>query len=172
MAFILALFNAAAWAKTIHVYPADEGFFGVSEVSGFNNIDWYNDVSPGDTLLLYGAYGPYKEFLQVLAKGTPDHPITIKAAPGETPIIESFLWLTQSEYVVVDGLTITSSPYSGVMLQNGSRQITISNCVIKNNAGGVWIGEGAGDNNKIIGNEIFLNSTNGIAVDKAELFPR
>ena len=128
-------------------------------------------MGPGDVVYLYDDAGTYRESLQLSLKGISGQPIVIKAAPNETPVIRGSIVLTQAEYVSLEGLTITGSRYAGVIIKDKSNNITFTNCVIQNNMGGVWIGEGAGGSHKILHNNISSNSTHGIVVDKVNCTP-
>src|SRR4051794_13005156 len=61
----------------------------------------------GDTLIVRG--GRYVENVtgQSLASGTASSRITVRAYPGERPILVGLLWLTNASYWTVDGLDVT-----------------------------------------------------------------
>ena len=69
-------------------------------------------LRPGDTLLLRG--GVYTEEVtgMSLSKGTPSAPITVRAYPGERPILRGLLAMYSSDYWILDGLNVTWAPGS------------------------------------------------------------
>jgi nitrous oxidase accessory protein NosD len=76
-------------AKTLHVdiaHPkADDAQSGTADVP-FKSINAATKVAqPGDTVLI--STGTYRENVVLATKGTPDKPITIKAAPGQRVIL-------------------------------------------------------------------------------------
>lgn len=160
----LVLPARATWATTYHVYPLGTGTTAGDRIYGPSQFDW-SRAAPGDVFLLYGDRGTFKEYFTIFAKGSPSQPIIIKPAPGEAPVIEASVVLTQAEYVKVEGLTITNSPYSGVIIQAGSHHVSVSRCVVRNNALGIWIGNAAGMENRVLDNEVSLNRAHGIAID-------
>lgn len=76
-------------AATIHVdtaNPKSDDSNAGSVDAPFKSINAATKVAqPGDTILI--SAGTYRENVVVAAKGTPDQPITIKAAPGQRVII-------------------------------------------------------------------------------------
>jgi parallel beta-helix repeat protein len=80
-------------------------------------------------------------------------------------VIEGSVVLVQAEYVNVEGLTITNSPYPGVIIKLGSHHVSVSRCLVNKNGLGIWIGDGAGMENRILDNEVSFNKTQGIGVD-------
>lgn len=154
------------WAMTYHVYPLGMGTTSGDRIYGLSQFDW-SGSNPGDVFLLYGGMGSFKEFFAVFGKGAPEAPITIKPAPDEAPVIEGSVVLVQAEYVNVEGLTIMNSPYAGVIIRTGSHHVAVSRCQVTQNGLGIWIGDGAGMDNRIDSNEISFNKTHGIGVDLA-----
>lgn len=164
----ILFYNTPSWSEITHVRPRGTET-KPGQVSGLYGIRW-EAVRPGDTILLHGG-ATYRETFTVSAKGAPDRPVTIKAAPGETPAIEGTIVLRDARHVVIDGLTILGSRYSGVIIKEGSSNVTVSNSTIRNSGLGIWIGDGAGMENRLIRNEIFSNQTHGIAVDRVNCAP-
>lgn len=159
-----AMPTSSGWAMTYHVYPLGTGTTGGDRIYGPSQFDW-SRAAPGDVFLLYDDGGTFKEFLTIYSKGSPDLPIIIKPAPGEAPVIEASVVLVQAEYVNVEGLAITNSPYSGVIIRTGSHHVSVSRCQVTNNGLGIWIGDGGGMENRVFDNEVSYNKTHGIAVD-------
>ncbi len=151
------------FGKIIDIYPGHK-IKKENSLSSFFQIRWA-DISPGDAILLYDDYGPYREPFIILGKGTPEKPIVIKAADGEKPVIQSSVIFTNAKHIILENITIANHFERGIIIREGSHNITVKNCVVKNNGLGIWIGGYAGMNNKIINNEVFSNETHGIAID-------
>ncbi|NIZ92025.1 hypothetical protein [Kineococcus rubinsiae] len=66
-------------------------------------------LRPGDTLLVRG--GTYAERVQnpVLTPGTPAARITVRAFPGERPLVKGLLWLRNPSFWDVSGIGVTWS---------------------------------------------------------------
>jgi hypothetical protein len=63
-------------------------------------------LQAGDTLIVRG--GEYREDVRVQANpGTKDAPITVRAAPGENPVIRGLFWLTDPTWWRVHNLDVT-----------------------------------------------------------------
>lgn len=164
-AVLLCLFlPTASHARDYQLYPENKGTTDGTKFYGLWQIE---NPSPGDVIYCHDDFGPFTvAFLVKGWKGTTDNPITIKAAPGETPVLETYVDIQESQHIVIDGLTITNTPYGGVMIQNGSDSITVSNCIVRNCGLGIWIANGAGMNHRIMNNQVFSNTTQGIAADR------
>ncbi len=146
-------------AKVFYLHPASEEktdkqdqYYGLWEI---------DSVSPGDVIYCNGIYK--NSFFIDNWQGTRDNPIIIKAAPGETPVINGYIDIQRSKYIKIEGLTVQNSKYGGVMIQKGSSNITVYKCNIRHNGLGIWIANGAGGENRIIENEVSYNDTQGIA---------
>lgn len=157
--------TSLALGATWTVYPASVTVSGTNQVAGLSKINW-SIIKPGDEVVLKGNSGIYKESLNVAVQGTDSAPVVIRAADGETPIIEGSVVVSNSSYVVIKGITVTKSPYAGIIISDGSNHVTVSGCTVYGNALGIWIGNNAGMQNVISNNIIYNNSTHGIAVDK------
>ena len=166
---VFCIYASAALAKTYNLYPEGKCPSGQECIYAFWQI---SNIAPGDTVIIYGSEGIYKGAFGIEGwKGTAQSPITIKAASGQTPVIEGYVDFQQSEYVTLEGITVTNSPHGAILIQNGSNNITVTKCTVKNSGGGIWIGNGAGMENKITENEVFSNSTQGIAADHINCIP-
>jgi len=102
----------------------------------------------GDTVLV--REGTYFEKVTFPKSGTSDKMITLKAFPGEKPVIdgsymqvlgywEGLVTFSRVRYVTIEGFdvcnVITSTPYvdpEGITVKDGCRDITIRNCRIYN----------------------------------------
>ena len=64
-------------------------------------------LRPGDTLTI--GDGTYHERLKHLeiSPGTADDPITVRAAPGASPVLKGLLWLPDASYWHLSGLDVT-----------------------------------------------------------------
>lgn len=159
------------WAMTYHVYPLGKGTTAGDKIYGLSQFDWSRAVA-GDTFMLYDDLGSFKETIAVYGKGSANRPITIKPATSKMPVIEGTLVLAGAEHVNVEGLTVTNSPYAGVIIKTGSHDVSVSRCLLKDNALGIWIGDGAGMRNRVTDNEVSFNKTHGVAVDRVNCSPR
>jgi hypothetical protein len=67
----------------------------------------------GDVLYVRG--GTYVENAtgMSIAAGTAGAPITVAAYPGERPVVQGLLWLTNPSYWILDGLNVTWNPANG-----------------------------------------------------------
>jgi parallel beta-helix repeat protein len=161
---VLCTYGSVALAKTYHLYPKGKCPSGQECIYALWQI---SKIAPGDTVVLYGTEGPYKTSFHIYNwKGTIQSPIIFRAASGQTPVIEGSINIQQSEYVIVEGITVANSQYAGIMIRKGSNNITVTQCAVKSNSLGIWISDGAGMENKIIANEVFSNRTHGIVADK------
>ncbi len=158
------LISTVAGATTWIVHPSGKPAAGQNEISGLSNIDW-SQIKPGDVVQLKGSEGVYQEPFVIAVKGTSAATVKITSVPGETPVIENSILVVKSEYVEISNLTVTKSQYAGIIIKDGSNHITVSNCSVHDNSLGIWFGEQAGCSNLIVGNQIYNNSTHGVAVD-------
>ncbi len=71
-------------------------------------------IRAGETLYIRG--GTYTERIKspTLAAGTATNRITIKAYPGERPILKGLLWLKGMQYWTIDGLNVTWDAATGL----------------------------------------------------------
>lgn len=169
LVLVFCTYSSVALAKTYHLYPNGKCPSGQECIYALWQI---SNIAPGDTVIFYGSEGIHKGAFGMQGwKGTAQSPITLRAASGQTPVIEGYVDFLQSEYVTLEGITVTNSPYGGILIQNGSNNITVTKCTVKNSGGGIWIGNGAGMENKITENEVFSNSTQGIAADHINCIP-
>ncbi len=164
LAFMVVMGTANLGATTWTVYPAGTAVSGTNNISGLSKINW-GSIKPGDEIIIKG--GTYKESLNISVQGTASAPITIRAASGETPVIEgNSILISNSAYVKLQGLSVTKSSYAGIIINKSSNHITVLGCSVYENALGIWIGDGAGMENLIQENNVYNNSTHGIAVDR------
>jgi hypothetical protein len=66
-------------------------------------------LKAGDTLLVRG--GQYREKVEVrgesVPRGRPDARITVRAAPGENPVVKGFFWVSNTDYWTFDNIDVT-----------------------------------------------------------------
>ena len=127
-------------------------------------------LTAGQTALIRG--GTYNEHDIVFTNsGSDGSPITIKAYPEETPIIDGgyttsagrhpIFMIDGQSYITLDGLTLTRGALSNIFLAYNSptTHITIQNCTITNfvtddGSAGIYINTGGADNILIQNNRI------------------
>ena len=148
--------------RTYHVYPPGyngpketPSFTGLNEAyyGGGNTGDWWNVPAPrvraGDVILVHaGLYkGDRKKYADVLAldfhgayvltqKGTPEKPITIKAAGDGEVIFDGdgayrLFDVMAADYHYFEGLTIRNTDvvfYAGLKGVMGSKGLTVKGC--------------------------------------------
>jgi hypothetical protein len=162
--------TATPVAQVKHVYPGDN-FYGI-----------VNALVPGDTLLVHGGEYSYPRLGTVTVAGTSTKPITIKPAPGETPIFRGsvtqaiFMYFRgNAGWITVDGLTVYGNPNvqadtngSAIFdfIEN-SNNITIQNVKMHgspnwvNNQHFVYVANGTVKNIKILNNLFEGNGSQG-----------
>ena len=161
--------SSDVFAKTMHLHPAGTGTQHDNHYYGLEQI---KTVSAGDIIYCHSDAGDYKNPFQINSwEGTAEHPIILMNASGEQPSINGYINIEDSQYIEIKGFTVSKSQYSGIMIQKNSHHITIAKCIVKNNPLGIWIGNNAGMANKILKNEVFHNSTHGIATDHVDCTP-
>lgn len=111
-------------------------------------VNALSKATPGDTVFVRG--GTYYEKVSFPKSGTSSGIITLKAYPGERPVIdgknmqltgywEGLLTFNNVGFITLDGFDIcnvvTAAPYvdpEGITIKNGCSNITIRNCNIYN----------------------------------------
>ncbi len=102
-----------------------------------------NSIVGGDTIIILG--GTYNEqvFIASNCNGTAAKPTIIKKKEGETPIIDGNsmgptvanrqgLVSITANHIVFDGLRIQNSGFFGILINSGSKNITVKNCYTYN----------------------------------------
>ncbi|NND07644.1 MAG: hypothetical protein HKN87_14810 [Saprospiraceae bacterium] len=173
---------------TIHVYPAD--FFGPREEPnatgilqayygaglGDWSVVWEKRIKPGDILLLHaGLYRverldyvdpmmtPFDGLMSLTLKGTPEKPITIKAAGDGEVIIDGdnnhrLLDVMASEHHIFENLTFRNTDiaiYAGQKEVAGAIGLTVKNCRFENVGAAVWT-EYAGSSDFYIADNLII----------------
>lgn len=140
------------------------------------NVVWEQRVQPGDTILVHtGLYKndrlnyvdpmmtPFDGTMWLTTKGTPDKPITIKAAEDGEVVFDGagnhvLFDVTASAYHIFDGLTFRNTDvaiFAGQKEVLGAVGLTVRNCRFENIGFGVWT-EYAGSSDFYIADNIFL----------------
>src|SRR5882724_5120991 len=175
-------------ARVLHVYPPD--YFGARQEPSFTGIlqayygaglgdwsvVWERRAQPGDILLLHaGRYKterhnyvdpmmtPFDGSMSLTLKGTPDKPITIKAAGDGEVVIDGdgnhrLFDVMASRYHIFDGLTIRNTDvaiFAGQKEVLGAVGLTVKNCRFENVGFGIWT-EFAGSSDFYIADNLFL----------------
>lgn len=173
---------------TIHVYPAD--YFGPREEPnatgilqayygaglGDWSVVWEKKIQPGDVLLMHaGLYRverldyvdpmmtPFDGLMSLTLKGTPEKPITIKAAGDGEVIIDGdnnhrLLDVMASEYHIFENLTFRNTDvaiYAGQKEVGGAVGLTVKNCRFENVGAAVWT-EYAGSSDFYIADNLII----------------
>ncbi|WP_245645721.1 right-handed parallel beta-helix repeat-containing protein [Niabella ginsenosidivorans] len=137
--------------KTAHTWYIAEN--GNDEAAGNQNAPWRSintalgRISGGDTIFVRA--GVYYEKINFPRSGTPEHPVVLKAYPGERPMLdgtnrivsgwEALVTLTNAQYIIMDGFDICNfttgvkgADPEGIAVNGNSGHITIKNCNIYN----------------------------------------
>ena len=143
---------------THHIYPGD-------------NIEaTLRNLVAGDVMEIHA--GTYNEEIEVRnLHGTPEQPIIVRSAIGETPLIKSAGWVvfdtSECSYITYDGLNVSEADYDGFYVTN-AHHIVIKNCASHHNGGiGIHVlnQRGNADYNIVRFNEVTYNGAEGIYVD-------
>ena len=174
--------------RTLHVYPPDfEGprqepsFTGILQAYygaglGDWNVVWEQRVEAGDTLLVHaGLYRverfdyvdpmmtPFDGTMSLTLKGTPEKPITIKAAGDGEVIFDGdnnhrLFDVMASRYHIFENLTFRNTDvaiFAGQKEVSGAVGLTVKNCRFENIGFGVWT-ENADSSDFYIADNIFI----------------
>src|SRR5580765_3485158 len=174
--------------RVLHIYPPD--YFGPRQEPSFTGIlqayygaglgdwsvVWERRAQPGDILLLHaGRYKserlnyvdpmmpPFDGSMSLTLKGTPDKPITIKAAGDGEVVIDGdgnhrLFDVMASRYHIFDSLTFRNTDvavFAGQKEVLGAVGLTVKNCRFENVGFGVWT-EYAGSSDFYIADNLFL----------------
>ncbi len=174
--------------RILHVYPPD--YFGPRQEPSFTGIlqayygaglgdwsvVWERRAQPGDTLLLHaGLYRPerldyvdpmmtpFDGSMSLTLKGTPDKPITIKAAGDGEVVLDGdnnhrLFDVMASRYHIFEGLTFRNTDvaiFAGQKEVLGAVGLTVKNCRFENIGFGVWT-ENADSKDFYIADNLFL----------------
>ncbi|HVX59774.1 MAG TPA: hypothetical protein VHC19_04205 [Pirellulales bacterium] len=174
--------------RKLHVYPPAykgprqepsftsllQAYYGAG--LGDWNMVWERRAKPGDTILMHaGLYKserlnyvdpqmtPFDGTMSLTLKGTPDKPITIKAAGDGEVIFDGdgnhrLFDVMASHHHIFDGLTIRNTDvaiFAGQKEVLGAVGLTVKNCRFENIGFGVWT-EYAGSSDFYIADNLFL----------------
>lgn len=174
--------------RTLHVYPPDhegprqepsftsllQAYYGAG--LGDWSVVWERRARPGDTILMHaGLYKPerlnyvdplmtpFDGTMSLTLKGTPEKPITIKAAGDGEVVFDGdgnhrLFDVMASKYHIFDGLTIRNTDvgiFAGQKEVLGAVGLTVKNCRFEQVGFGVWT-EYAGSSDFYIADNLFL----------------
>ena len=174
--------------RTLHVYPPDyqgkrlepsftsllQAYYGAG--LGDWSVVWERRAQPGDTILMHaGLYRPerlnyvdpmmtpFDGTMSLSLKGTPEKPITIKAAGDGEAIFDGagnhrMFDVMASRHHIFEGLTIRNTDvaiFAGHKEVLGAVALTVKNCRFENIGFGVWT-EFAGSSDFYIADNLFL----------------
>ncbi|MEZ5351669.1 MAG: hypothetical protein R2762_03470 [Bryobacteraceae bacterium] len=177
-----------AGGRTLHVYsPYHEGpktepsftsilqaYYGAG--LGDWSVVWERRAQPGDTILVHaGLYKPerlnyvdpmmtpFDGSMSLALKGTPEKPITIKAAGDGEVVFDGdgnhrLFDVMASRYHIFDGLTFRNTDvaiFAGQKEVTGAVGLTVKNCRFENVGFGVWT-EYAGSSDFYIADNLIL----------------
>ncbi len=128
---------------------------------------------PGDVVHFKRGSVWQGESLRIGAQGEEGAPILFQPyGTGDAPRIEQgTIVFSGAAHVVVTGFEVTGARGAAVSLQQGTHHVEVSGNHLHHNFLGVWMGDGVGDNNRVVGNEIDTNSGHGVAVDEVFCSP-
>jgi len=128
--------------RVLHVSPRGDDQGGGSESSPYRSLAFATrQLRAGDTLVVHG--GIYRENVVIsaadgFASGEPGRPITVRAADGETAVLEAVSMGNRTALQigpgpritdwVFDGLTIGGAPTARGIVATGVSDVAISNC--------------------------------------------
>jgi hypothetical protein len=174
--------------RRLHVYPPDykgpkeepsfssllEAYYGAG--LGDWSVVWERRARPGDTILMHaGLYRPerlnyvdpmmtpFDGTMSLTLKGTPERPVTIKAA-GDGEVVfdgagnHTLFDVMASKYHIFDGLTIRNTDVAilaGKKEELGAVGLTVRNCRFEQVGFGVWT-EYAGSSDFYIADNLFI----------------
>lgn len=174
--------------RTLHVYAPDwqgpkqepnftsvlQAYYGAG--LGDWSVVWERRIQPGDTILVHaGLYKPerynyvdpmmtpFDGIMSLTAKGTPEKPITIKAAGDGEPVFDGggnarVFDVMASQYHIFEGLTIRNTDvgfFAGSKEVLGAIGLTVKNCRFEDVGFGVWT-EYAGSSDFYIADNLIL----------------
>ena len=96
------------------------------------------DLRPGDTLIMHGGVYSLSDYFELDLAGEADAPITIRAAPGEQPVLhyagsdQNIVNIVDSRFLVIQGVEFSGGS-RGIRLTSSS-DITIRDCHIHDTA--------------------------------------
>ncbi len=180
--------QASPHGRTLHIYPPAfagprlepsytnilEAYYGAG--LGDWSVVWERRAQPGDTLLVHvGLYkpdrlnyvdpmmAPFDGTMSLTLKGTPDRPISIKAAGDGEVIFDGdgnhrLFEVMASAYHLFEGITFRNTDvaiFAGQKEVLGAVGLTVKNCRFENIGFGVWT-EYAGSSDFYIADNLFL----------------
>ena len=126
------------------------------------------EIGPGRTIRLHA--GHYATIVVPLT-GTAAAPVMIEGAGDGMLTLDGPIVLDHAAFVTVRGLHIAHAADAAIVLREGSHDVSVRGNDIEDARLGIWIGQNAGDNNRIEDNVIRRSVTHGIAVDAVNAVP-
>jgi parallel beta-helix repeat protein len=162
--FLIAIICATpAAAAVLEVGP--QAAPGIRAIAGVRA----EELGPGAIVHLHA--GHYGASIVIPISGTAAAPIEIVGA-GDGPIeIDGSIVLDHAAFVTLRGLRISRASDAGIILRRGSHDIIVRASEVSGTSLGIWIGDHAGDGNRIEDNTIRGNATHGIAIDGVNAEP-
>lgn len=115
---VMYLFQARAASITYYVSPSGSDTNPGTQLAPWKTMNKsLAALQAGDTLIVKG--GTYTERVKSstgslhLNRGTSALPVTVKAAPGERPVIKGLLWMSYADYWTFDGINVNWDDASG-----------------------------------------------------------
>jgi parallel beta-helix repeat protein len=137
--FLCAITTQVIFATNYYVSPSgNDNNNGLTLTTAFKTIEKATyAVAPGDTVFIrngvYFKTDPESLIAYLTISGTASNPITYKAYPGETPILQlnknnwAAITINGCDYIVIDGLTIIGNNDNVTLQYAQSQQLNIGN---------------------------------------------
>lgn len=159
--FTLLLLPSLSFSEDIYVAQTEQGGGAGTSCAEAESAAWFNtagnwgggagEIDPGDTVYLCDDGGNFTVTLLPPSSGSSGSPVTIKNAPGESPVIDGgdsrsrLIDIQDKDYLTFDGIQMqnAASGSASVYLTSGSTGITIKNCTIYHPRGRGFASTGA-----------------------------
>ena len=158
----LIAFCGLACCVTAHGATIEVGPEASSSVRAVADLD-AQEIEPGSVVRLHA--GHYASPIVIPLTGTAAAPIIIEGAGDGGLDLDGPIVLDHAAFVVVKALRISHAADAAIILREGSHDIVVQGNTIADARLGIWIGQHAGDANRVEGNEVRESVTHGIAVD-------
>lgn len=165
---ILSVRFAAGTAATVHVDSSGTLPEKTGALASLADVPW-KSLQPGDEVVVHP--GEYSDVVVIDGHGAPGKPVYVHAEKGSAPVIENSIVLEGASHVVLEGLTVRNAKHSGFIIRRGAEDITVKASRVEQSGLGVWIGDGAKGQHRILDNTFNNNETHGVAVDFVSAAP-
>jgi parallel beta-helix repeat protein len=159
----------------VRIAGNDERASGRSPADAFRTIRHALDfATPGDTIIVGpGNYGGQVTFP---LSGSPEEPIILTADPtgrmtedAPAPVLVSAdvvgFQLTEASFIVIDGFEVLGAQEAGIRIRNGSFNITVRNCIVRDGRDGIRVEDS--DDIVLFNNLVIFNDQRGIVVERS-----